>query len=137
MGKHVDLQLNTQQAIKQISDLSAKRMWLAANEVRNETVERLSGERSGRTYKVPGTQVTYTASAPGEPPAVATSDLRQSIKVAVDDKSGRLLGSIGSDLDKSLWLEKGTSQMLPRPFLEPSFRSAQARVKEIMGGKWF
>lgn len=39
----------------------------------------LSGQRHGRVYTVPKTHVKYTASAPGEPPAVMLSNLKNSV----------------------------------------------------------
>lgn len=48
----------------------------AVNAVRNAELEVLKGQRSGRTYRKPHSKATYTASAPGEPPARRTGNLR-------------------------------------------------------------
>ena len=69
-----------------------RRAGLAALELRNSAPTVLRGERSGRRYKVPGTYRRqraktdgkmkngryYTASAPGEPPAIRTGTFRNS-----------------------------------------------------------
>jgi len=112
-------------------------MFAAAQEVRNEVLETLSGNRTGRTYKVPGTQVTYTASAPGEPPAVQTGQLRNSVTAVVETEGKSVKGIVGTELMKGLWLEKGTRNMAPRPWLERSFESSLDRVKEILSRRWF
>jgi hypothetical protein len=112
-------------------------MYAAANEVRNETIKTLSGNRTGRIYKVPGTQVTYTASAPGEPPAVQTGQLRNSVTAIVEKEGKSVKGFVGTELMKGLWLEKGTSKMAPRPWLKPSFDKSLERVKEILSRRWF
>ena len=48
----------------------------AVNAMRNAELEVLKGQRSGRTYRKPHSKATYTASAPGEPPARRTGNLR-------------------------------------------------------------
>jgi hypothetical protein len=97
--------------------------------VRNKSLEVLSGTRSGRTYVIPGTKVTYTASAPGEPPAVQTGRLRQS--VATEISSDGMVGKVGTTLDYGQELEQGRSNMAPRPWLKPSFEQSENEVMKI------
>ena len=54
------------------------RTYRASNELRNAALLVLRGQRGGRRYRVPGTKRYYTASAPGEPPAVRTGAFRLS-----------------------------------------------------------
>jgi HK97 gp10 family phage protein len=112
------------------------RMVKAVNTVRNETLETLSGSRSGRIYRVPGTMKTYTASSPGEPPAVATGQLRQSVRTQVDNSSSMVIGYVGSTLIYAPCLEFGTKKMSPRPWLKPSFEKSEPKLKDILGGTW-
>ena len=112
------------------------RMVKAVNTVRNETLETLSGSRSGRIYRVPGTMKTYTASSPGEPPAVATGQLRQSVRTQVDNSSSMVIGYVGSTLVYAPCLEFGTKKMSPRPWLKPSFEKSEPKLREILGGSW-
>ena len=109
------------------------RMVKAVNTVRNETLETLSGSRSGRIYRVPGTMKTYTASSPGEPPAVATGQLRQSVRTQVDNSSSMIIGYVGSTLIYAPCLEFGTRKMAARPWLKLSFEKTDLR--KILGEK--
>ena len=129
--EHID------EAIKKIADHAEERMLEAVDEVRNATLETLSGSRSGRIYKVPGTGVYYTASAPGEPPAVQLGDLRKSVKGGIEKEGKDVIGFVGSELPKASMLEMGTSKMLPRPWLRPSFEKSVDKVKSIFVRIWF
>lgn len=133
----VTIKLNSHNIIPKLESVATQRMYAAAQEVRNEVLETLSGRRTGRTYKVPGTNVTYTASAPGEPPAVATGQLRNSVTAVVQAEGKSVKGIVGTELMKGLYLEKGTSKMAPRPWLEPSFEKSLDRIKEILSRRWF
>ena len=133
----VTIKLNSHNILPKLESVATQRMYAAAQEVRNETLRTLSGNRTGRTYRVPGTQVTYTASAPGEPPAVQTGQLRNSVRDNVYKREKSVVGEVGTELMKGLWLEKGTRKMAPRPWLEPSFDKSLERVKEILSRRWF
>ena len=128
---------NTSNVVKSIEDVAAKRMWQALNHIRSVTVETLSGTRHGKVATVPGTSKTYIQSAPGEPPAVMLGDLRRSIKVQMEAKRDRLIGYVGSELEKAPKLEFGSGALKPRPYLRPSFQKARQRVEEIMSRRWF
>jgi HK97 gp10 family phage protein len=124
------------EAKAKIKDEAFQRMVKAVNAVRNETLVTLSGNRSGRTYFVPGTMKTYTASSPGEPPAVATGQLRQSIKTSIEQVGLNIIGYIGSGIVYAPCLEFGTKKMSPRPWLKPSFEKSEPKLKDILGGTW-
>lgn len=126
--------LGAKGAIKQMQSDSFKRMIKAVNIARNETLKTLSGNRSGRTYKVPGTQRTYTASAPGEAPAQATGELRQSVKISVDIEGAEIIGKVGTDLPYAPCLEYGTKKMAARPWLRPSLEKSEPEIKRALGG---
>ena len=137
MGIEIELNTHFQEAIKAIEDHARERMEEAINEVRNETLETLSGNRSGRTYYVPGTHKTYTASAPGEPPAVATGHLRQNIDKGVELEDTQVVGYVGTKDDYGPMLEFGTKKMAPRPWLRISFEKSETKIKQIFTRKWF
>ena len=118
------------------------RSYRGANELRNASLLVLRGGRSGRRYRVPGTRRYYTASAPGEPPAVRTGTFRRSwmrkveilaegdkyasvkmeIKSPIRCPNGHLLGD---------YLENGNSKMAPRPHHEKIQQKAKPKVVQI------
>ena len=67
----------------------------AVNALRNAELEVLKGQRSGKVYRKPFSKATYTASAPGEPPARRTGNLRLhwngQVKVRRHPETGCLL----------------------------------------------
>ena len=127
---------NLEQVVKKIDDMAAQRMSEACLHVQNKTKEKLSGSRTGRTYLIPGTNRTYTASAPGEPPAVATGQLRSSIKYRIVGDM-KVTGEVGSELKKAVELEFGTKRIKPRPFLRPTFQEELSTIKNILSRRWF
>jgi HK97 gp10 family phage protein len=137
MGIEVTFVSNLDSVMKQIDETVKARMNEAVNTVRNHAVETLSGSRSGKTYRVPGTKVTYTASAPGEPPAVQTGELRQSISTEIEGEGRDIVGMVGTDKKQGLMTEFGTRNMAPRPWLRPSFERKEPDVKEIFLRTWF
>ncbi len=137
MATEVKLVFHTKEVVKSIEDAASKLMLEAVNEVRNTTLETLSGQRSGRIYYVPGTKRKYTASSPGEPPAIASSDLFKSIKTSVEGKGKEVIGAVGTDKIQGLMTELGTVNMAARPWLRISFEKSMEKVKSILGGKWF
>lgn len=137
MGTKVKIVSHTKEVSKKIEDTASKRMAEAVQAVRTQVLETLSGSRSGRTYRVPGTKRTYTASAPGQPPAQATGQLRQSIATSVGSEGKTVIGMVGTDKIQGKMTEFGTRNMKPRPWLKISFDKSQGKIKSIISGKWF
>lgn len=95
--------------------------------------EVLVGQRSGRMYRVPGTNRMYRASRPGEPPASRTGDLRRSYKVGnLEEHAGRVQVKVGSALDYAEYLEHNMN----REHLEPAAELAKPRLEAILRGEW-
>ena len=123
---------------------SRKALIAAADVGRNQTVQNLAGARSGHTYKVPGTQVTYTASAPGEYPAVATGNLRERIERKVVSTSEV---QVGTKVEYGLTLEKGSGRGrdvagrftagMKRPWLKRSLDEAKPAMLAKLAQRWF
>ena len=137
MGVEATLKFHTKEVVKSIENAAVQKMDEAVQAVRTQVLDTLSGSRSGKTYYVPGTRRTYTASAPGEAPAQATAELRQSIETAVESKGKKVIGSVGTDTIQGLMTEFGTVHMAARPWLRISFEKSMGKVKSILGGKWF
>lgn len=108
MGTDIKLTLHTEQVLKWLDDLATKRMTAACLHMQGAVQKTLTGQRSGRVYRVPGTKhKTYTSSAPGEPPASATGRLRKSIKYKVEGGFRELQGIVGTDVEYAAILERG------------------------------
>jgi len=85
--------------------------------------------KTGRIYT--RGNVSHQASAPGQAPASDTGNLMGSVAV---DFEGELTAYVGTHVVYGKHLEFGTSRMLPRPWLLPSFEKAKigvsAKLKE-------
>jgi hypothetical protein len=64
-------------------------------------------------------------SSPGHPPAVVTGRLRGSITWRIGEDALGLYADIGSAVEYALYLEEGTVNMAPRPFLKPALEAAR------------
>ncbi len=116
---------------------SASLLKLAIVFLRGEIQKTLTGDRSGRVYRVPGTQTFYTASAPGEAPASRTGTLRNAISFRVDKVN--LTALVGPKIFNPPYpefLEFGTKNASPRPFMRPTFEANKERVIAILKSGW-
>lgn len=124
---------NSKNCLNALGEELTMRMEEAVQIVRLNVLEKLSQQGTGRVYKVPGTKNTYyTASAPGEPPAVATGNLKQHIETDVIVSADTVEGEVGTEVEYGPMLEFGTMKMLPRPWLRPSFEESDAEIKDIL-----
>jgi HK97 gp10 family phage protein len=96
-----------------------------ATEIRNTAVTKIShGTRHGKVYK--RRTIVHQASAPGEYPKTDTGRLVSSIRT--DFKY--LEADIGSDVNYSQYLETGSRNMKPRPWLQPSFDANEKKFQD-------
>jgi len=137
MGVDISFTENFKGALTKLDSTGRERMTAAVNEMRGEILVTLSGSRSGRTYKVPGTGRTYTASAPGQPPAQRLGELRQSVSTEVEGTGSKVVGRVGTNKKYGPMLEFGTRNMAPRPWLRPTFEKKQKDVEAIFIRQWF
>lgn len=136
---------NVGEAVAHIKQEMERRSWLVANELRNSALEVLRGERSGRVYTIPATRRKYTASAPGEPPAIRTGTFRRSWQSRAYVESGSYISCIESDIQTDgkrkynlgTVLEEGTRRMAPRPFHDPIVENAMPQIKRIYSEPYF
>lgn len=125
---------------EQVADINRKvlsRGVRAVNAIRNAELEVLKGQRSGRVYRKPFTKrARYTASAPGEPPARRTGNLRMHWNGQVKSENTSNGGvAIAAELESqeryAPFLENGTTKMKPRPFVERIKEKAAPEIKKI------
>jgi len=124
---------NLPMALAKVVAESQKALRSAADVGRNQTVKNLTGARSGRQYKVPGTSVTYTASAPGEFPAVQTGQLRSNVRIRPEGDGYQ----VGTDVEHGLYLEKKPPQQGGREWLKPSLEQARPAMLAELSKRWF
>jgi phage gpG-like protein len=72
---------------------------------------------------------TIASKATGDSPLLETGEMRDSIEHNVDGRSA----FVGSDNDKALWHELGTSRVPPRPFLSGALAHKEADVVKAIG----
>ena len=141
MPATIKLKLNLTKLANEMDKASKDKMKEAVNELRNTVLTTLSGPRSGRTYRVPGTKKTYTASAPGQPPAQVTGDLRKSVKGSVEGSGMAVHGKVKASAKHALPLEFGHRQggkhVAARPFMKPSFDKSLDAIRRILTRTWF
>ena len=130
MGQHN----STKQLITAFRGGAQKNVSQAARVLQSEVRRKLSGQRTGRTYPVPDTQQTYTASAPGEPPARRTGELARSYQTH-EPMTGTPEAYVGTDSPYALPLEKGTRHMAPRPHFLRTLHEQMGRIKRILARK--
>lgn len=105
----------------------ARNVEAAATLLQGELKRTLRGQRSGALYPVrPGSPTVYRASAPGEPPAVATGRLLNSVEAA---SAGKARWLVGTPLKYGRHLEFGTIHMRPRPWFRVTAREQRKAIR--------
>lgn len=134
------LKIAVDDTVKKVNRDAASRGMRAVNAIRNAELEVLRGKRSGRVYRKPHTKSHYTASAPGEPPARRTGNLRLNWNGTVESSSTgsglRVTAVLESQERYSTYLENGTRRMAPRPFKQPISEKAMPEIERIYHEKY-
>ena len=100
--------------------------------VRNTAVTKIqTGAKSGTTYEKYKPRRTHTASRGGEYPATDTGFLVNQITTKVKSEGTKIIGMIISSAEYSKHLEYGTTNMLARPFMQPSLDSNRTKINKI------
>lgn len=92
---------------------------------------------SGRTYRKPHSKATYTASAPGEPPARRTGNLRMHWNGQVKSEGStagggvQIIAELESQEKYAGYLENGTKKMAARPFVDKIKEKATPEIEKI------
>ena len=134
------LKIAVDDTVKKVNREAASRGTRAVNAIRNAELEVLRGKRSGRVYRKPHTKSRYAASAPGEPPARRTGNLRLNWNGTVESSSTgsglRVTAVLESQERYSTYLENGTRRMAPRPFKQPISEKAMPEIERIYHEKY-
>lgn len=133
------IQEKIERKVESVNRQAVSRGIQAVNALRNAELEVLSGQRSGRVYRKPHSKATYTASAPGEPPARRTGNLRLHWNGKV--KQERMAGgvTVTAELESQEpyagILENGSGRMAPRPFVERIKEKAMPEIKRFTASR--
>ena len=118
MGFNINISERVKKAISQVQSELPSRAFRASNALRNAELEVMRGQRGGRTYRKPSGG-SYTASAPGEPPAWRTGTLARSWRPLPNGNNPTM--------------ENGTpgGMIAPRPFAQRTVDKAEPEIVEI------
>ena len=114
-----------------INQQAASRGARGVNAMRNAELEVLRGQRSGRVYRKYPFKSRYTASAPGEPPARRSGNLRLHWNGRVWSSGTCIYLVLESGEKYAGYLEEGTRKMAARPFMDKIAEKAQPEVAAI------
>lgn len=84
----------------------------------------MAAPKSGRRYG------KHVASAPGESPAVDSSNLIGSIHTLI--AANRLEAKVGTPVQYAVFLEEGTSKMAPRPLWEKTAKDSLPTLENML-----
>lgn len=134
----VAIRAKVSEMTKDIDRQVVSRATRALNALRNAELEVLKGQRSGRVYRKYPYKSTYTASAPGEPPARRTGALRLHWNGRVETaaaKSGVTTVKVVLESQErySGKLDGGTPKMAARPFHDRIVEKAKPEIEKIYG----
>lgn len=125
---------------EQVTDINRKvvsRGVRAVNALRTAELQVLKGQRHGNSKaRVPYSKKIYTASAPGEPPARRTGNLRMHWNGQVKSEGAAsggitVVAQLESQERYAAALEYGTRHMAPRPFVEKIKEKAAPEIQKI------
>ena len=120
--------IKMEKAFEENRNLAVQESTLALHKSAIEIVSENAGGTQAIRYSP---KRNVTVSKPGDPPHTDTGRLRQSIKF--DYKKG--VGRVGSNLKYAAWLEFGTEDMSPRPWLSVAISRVSKEVDKIFS-KW-
>lgn len=86
-----------------------------------------------KTYYTNNKTKAHHPSLPGNPPAVDTDNLRNSIRYEVHDEVKEVYGVVGSSQlgeNYAVYTEYGTSTMAPRPWLRPAMNKNNEWIRK-------
>lgn len=103
----------------------------SASLVEGTAKESILSGGTGITYQKYNPRRQHTASAQGEPPASDTGFLVGSISTSVKKQGTAVVGQIIASAEYAPYLEFGTSDIRPRPFMQPALERNRPRIKRI------
>lgn len=109
----------------------------STNLVLNTASNSIRSGGSGRTYQKYNPRRQHTASAEGQPPASDLGVLVNSLSTKVKRRGDKVIGQIIASAPYAPFLEFGTSNMRPRPFMQPALERNRARIRKKFKDKGY
>jgi HK97 gp10 family phage protein len=102
-----------------------------AQNIRSHAIKSIQrGVKSGEVYEKYSPKRTHRASAPGQAPATDTGRLANSINAEIDGKTAEIV----ADTEYAAWLEFGTQNIEPRPFMVPAMEKERPAWERRLNG---
>jgi hypothetical protein len=122
--------------VKEVNSAADTAVIQSGHMLRTAWLKKLKGPRTGRRYRVPGTNVFYTDSAAGEAPARRTGDMARSITFDFEKQGRTSSYYLGTPLLYPYFLEFGFMHhsgvhVSERPSLMPTFIEMRETVKAL------
>lgn len=109
----------------------AARTKRAIGKVHQQAVSLLQSPGSGQQYSA----YSHPSSAPGDPPVSQSGELEASLAVSgPHDNGSEIEAAVGTPLIKGFFLEAGTANRAPRPFLRPALEMSRGAIMDEFGG---
>ena len=133
-----DISVEVAKKVTAIGQDMKSRATRGSRALKNAELQVLRGQRGGRSYKKSLKNSRYTASAPGEPPAVRSGKVRSSFRPVAGSSGGALSVKVAIETDTHYagYLEHGTSKMAARPYVEKIKQKAEPEIKSIFGAPY-
>lgn len=112
---------------KNIDRIMSQANGMAALEIRNEAVNLIQDNSDGESQIRYMPKRKVNVSSPGDPPNADTGRLMQSIKVEKDGYAYL----VGTNLKYGAWLEFGTKDMAPRPWLSVAVKTISKYIPDF------
>ena len=127
---------NVQKALLRLdpvgSEIMSTGLKQAAIMVHEEAVKSIRRRSAGRVYH--RGRITHVASKPGDPPNVDTGELISG--VTWEPQNGKALAVfVGTNVKHGVYMEFGTKDVAPRPWLLPALRKHQDKISKLFTSK--
>ena len=123
----INLSAIASQAVAQVEAELPTRAMQASHILKNSSQEVLGHTGGGRTYKKPAGG-SYSASSPGQPPAMRTGTLMRSWRPMI---FGAYNPGLEGGTPYAGYLQYGTSKMAARPFIEKILEMSEPEISAI------
>lgn len=112
-------------------------VYLTANAIKNHAVKSIQEVSKGRygDYEKQGGGIGQRwFSAKGSPPNTDTGHLQRSINIEPLQPQKTMY--VGVNADYGVWLEFGTRNMAPRPFMQPAIDANEDTLRNLVAAKY-